>query len=64
MTVEEAILKIRQVGINKETIYTCYVTEKKKPEELTLVEMIPLWLPTEQARKLAMSENPQELYGF
>src|SRR5699024_1444424 len=24
------ILKIRQVGINKETIYTCYVTEKKK----------------------------------
>ena len=30
MTVEEAILKIRQVGINKETIYTCYVTEKKK----------------------------------
>ena len=30
MTVAEAILKIRQVGINKETIYICYVTEKKK----------------------------------
>lgn len=30
MTVAEAILKIRQVGINKETIYTCYVTEKRK----------------------------------
>ena len=30
MTVADAILKIRQVGINKETIYTCYVTEKKK----------------------------------
>ena len=30
MTVEEAILKIRQVGINKETIYTCYVTDKRK----------------------------------
>lgn len=29
MTVEEAILKIRQVGLNRETIYTCYVTEKK-----------------------------------
>lgn len=29
MTVAEAILKIRQVGINKETIYTCYVTEKR-----------------------------------
>lgn len=30
MTVAEAILKIRQVGINKETIYTCYVTEKRR----------------------------------
>lgn len=30
MTVADAILKIRQVGINKETIYTCYVTEKKR----------------------------------
>ncbi len=30
MTVEEAILKIRQVGINRETIYTCYVLEKRK----------------------------------
>ena len=29
MTVAEAILKIRQVGLNKETIYTCYVTEKR-----------------------------------
>lgn len=30
MTVEEAIMKIRQVGLNRETIYTCYVTEKRK----------------------------------
>jgi magnesium transporter len=30
MTVEEAILKIRQVGINRETIYTCYVLDKRK----------------------------------
>ena len=30
MTEEEAILKIRQVGINRETIYTCYVTEKRR----------------------------------
>lgn len=29
MTVEDAILKIRQVGLNRETIYTCYVTEKR-----------------------------------
>ena len=30
MTVADAILKIRQVGINRETIYTCYVTKKRK----------------------------------
>ena len=30
MTVADAILKIRQVGINRETIYSCYVTEKRK----------------------------------
>ena len=30
MTVAEAIAKIRRVGVDKETIYTCYVTEKRK----------------------------------
>ena len=30
MTVSEAIAKIRRVGVDKETIYTCYVTEKRK----------------------------------
>lgn len=30
MTVEDAILRIRQVGLNRETIYTCYVLEKRK----------------------------------
>ena len=30
MTVEEAILRIRRQGIDKETIYTCYVTQKDR----------------------------------
>ncbi len=30
MTVEEAILRIRRQGVDKETIYTCYVTQGKK----------------------------------
>ncbi len=30
MTVKEALEKIRQVGVVKETIYTCYVTEARK----------------------------------
>lgn len=30
MTVEEAITRIRRTGIDKETIYTCYVTKNRK----------------------------------
>ena len=30
MTVEDSILRIRRQGIDKETIYTCYVTEGRK----------------------------------
>lgn len=30
MTVAEAIAKIRSVGVDKETVYTCYVTQKRK----------------------------------
>ena len=30
MTVEEAILRIRRQGVDKETIYTCYVTEGRR----------------------------------
>ena len=41
-----------------------HVTEKVKPDEKELTEMIPLWFPTEKARRLALADNPQELYGF
>lgn len=30
MTVEEAFVKIRSVGLDKETIYTCYVTDSRR----------------------------------
>ena len=36
MTVEEAILRIRRQGVDKETIYTCYVLEKDR----TLIGMV------------------------
>ena len=36
MTVEEAILRIRRQGVDKETIYTCYVTDKDR----TLLGMV------------------------
>ena len=41
-----------------------HVTEKVKPSEFTLANMIPLWFPTEKARQLALVDNPAELYGF
>lgn len=41
-----------------------HVTEKEAMDESVLVQLIPLWLPTQQAQKLALTDNPQELYGF
>ena len=41
-----------------------HVTERQKPDEACLVELIAQWLPTSQARQLALADNPQELYGF
>ena len=31
MTVEESILRIRRTGVDKETIYTCYITDNRTP---------------------------------
>lgn len=41
-----------------------HVTEKHKPDEFQLTEMISTWLPTQRARQLALVDNPAELYGF
>ena len=41
-----------------------HVTEKVKPDEWELTELVARWLPTEKARTLALAENPAELYGF
>ncbi len=41
-----------------------HVTEKIKPDEVVLTEMIATWLPTKKARQLALADNPKELYGF
>ncbi len=38
MTVEESILRIRRQGFDKETIYTCYVTEDRKLVGLVTVK--------------------------
>ncbi len=42
MTVEEAILRIRRQGVDKETIYTCYVTEGRKLIGLVTVKNLLL----------------------
>ena len=42
MTVEEAILRIRRQGVDKETIYTCYVTQDRKLLGLVTVKSLLL----------------------
>lgn len=41
-----------------------HVTEKVKPDETYLTNMIPRWLPDAKTRQLALVTNPEELYGF
>lgn len=41
-----------------------HVTEKEKPSDLELVQLIAQWLPSQQARQLALVDNPAQLYGF
>ena len=41
-----------------------HVTEKEKPDEFRLVAEIDEWFETERAKRLALSENPAEVYGF
>ncbi len=60
MTVEDAILKIRQVGLNRETIYTCYVTEKRR-----LIGMVDIkdLLTTGESRLVEEIMETNMLYG-
>ena len=51
MTVEEAILSIRRQGVDKETIYTCYVTAADRTL-LGLVSVKDLLLATDDEMKL------------
>lgn len=61
MTVEEAILRIRQIGLNKETIYTCYVTEKRK---LIGVVDVKELLTTSESKTIEEIMNINVLYGY
>ena len=62
MTVEEAILRIRRQGVDKETIYTCYVTAKDRTL-LGLVTVKDLLLADNDEMKIEelMKENIADL---
>ena len=62
MTVEEAILRIRRQGIDKETIYTCYVTAKDRTL-LGLVTVKDLLLADDDEMKIEeiMQQNVADL---
>ena len=51
MTVDEAILRIRRQGVDKETIYTCYVTKDRKL--LGLVTVKDLLLAEDDEMKIS-----------
>ena len=57
MTVEEAILRIRRQGFDKETIYTCYVTEGRKLIGLVTVKDLLLAQDDEMKIKDLMLTN-------
>ena len=61
----------RDTPLNSSRIWTkpsqgkiLWAKEKVKPDETELTELIATWFPTEQARRLALTDNPEELYGF
>ena len=57
MTVEEAILRIRRTGIDKETIYTCYVTRGHKLIGLVTVKDLLLCDDDEATIESIMQEH-------
>lgn len=57
MTVEEAFLRIRRQGVDKETIYTCYVTENRKLRGLVTVKDLLLAEDDEKKISEIMEEN-------
>ena len=57
MTVEEAILRIRRTGIDKETIYTCYVTHGRKLVGMVTVKDLLLCSDDEATIESIMQEH-------
>ena len=59
MTVADAFTRIRRTGVDKETIYTCYVTDSKRKLK-GYVTVKDLLLADENALALALSEEEIE----
>jgi len=57
MTVEEAIKRLRRTGIDKETIYTCYVTKDRKLLGLVTVKDLLLAEDDDEPISGLMEEN-------
>ena len=57
MTVGEAIQRIRQTGVDKETIYTCYVTKKRRLLGVVTVKDLLLSCKDEELVRNIMEEQ-------
>ena len=57
MTIGDAITHIRRTGLNRETIYTCYVTERRKLLGIVTVKDLLLTSDDEREVQEIMDEN-------
>ncbi len=57
MSVADAITRIRRTGVNKETIYTCYVTQERKLVGIVSVKDLLLAPEDDMAVEEIMEEN-------
>ena len=62
MTVGESILRIRRQGVDKETIYTCYVTQGRKLLGVVTVKDLLLCADDERLVEEIMSTNVESVH--
>lgn len=64
MTVSECFDRIRQTGVDKETVYTCYVTDSRRKLEGIVTVKDMLFAPMSESIKNIMETNIKFVYTF
>lgn len=64
MTVSECFDRIRKTGVDKETVYTCYVTDSRRKLEGIVTVKDMLFAPMSESIKNIMETNIKFVYTF